>query len=101
MTPLKSSPSPMGMLTAPTRLPKASSSPSSELWKSASLRSMWLMKMERQMRMFSAVCQSLVVITCTPVAASITKSAISAACMEAMVSPRKSGYPEVSRMLIL
>ena len=89
------------MVTGPKREPKRACSTAMAASKSAFSRSMWLMYTARERRMFSASRHSFVVMTCGPATASTTKSAISAACMVASVSPMKSGWPEVSSKFIL
>ena len=101
MTPLKSSATPMGMVTGPKRLPKRACSCAMMVSKFACSRSIWLMNTARDRRMPSASRHSFVVMTWGPATASTTNNAISAACMVASVSPMKSGWPEVSSRLIL
>ena len=91
MMPAKASPVPMGMVTAPTRLPKRSLQASMALSKSDSGRSRRLMTTARAMDRSSAANHKRVVVVCGPSLASTTNRAVSAALMAVYASPTKSG----------
>ena len=83
MMPLKASPEPIGMVTAPRLVPKRSWSAAKATSKSASGRSRRLMNRARERLSSSAAYHRRVVMVPGPDAASTTKTAVSQALMAA------------------